>query len=147
MEMMDHPVVNVCADAARAYVSWASTRWGCTLRLPYRREWEMAARAGRMGDYAADEFTRGRVNCRGTAEKLTRVDAFDANDYGIHDLLGNAHDLCIGDEADGLADGEALMCGGAFTTPPDELTSIRTIRPDACRWDVGFRCVHALSTD
>lgn len=146
-ELADHPVVNVCLEAARAYASWASTRWDRPLRLPSHREWETAARAGRLGDYAADEFDKGRVNCRATAGKLTRVDAFDANDYGIHDLLGNAYDLCIGDEDDGLADGEALICGGAFATPPDQLTSVRTIRPDACRWDVGFRCVHGLSTD
>lgn len=143
--LSEHPVVNVSALAAQAYVDWVARRWGIPLRLPYRREWEAAARAGRSAaDYVESALADMAVNFRNTDGALTAVDEMPLNPYDIGDLLGNAFDTCLPDGADKPAGG-VVACGGSYWTPRQLLTSCIRLRPDECRDDVGFRCVQPLS--
>ena len=101
-----HPAVCISWYDATAYVSWLSQRTGVDYRLPSAAEWEHAARAGTStpwywGDsteaqcqYAngADEATDfpWRLRCNDDHARTSLVGSFQANGFGLHDMLGNA---------------------------------------------------------
>ncbi|MFI5526179.1 SUMF1/EgtB/PvdO family nonheme iron enzyme [Streptomyces platensis] len=131
----EHPVVAVSFPAARAYLAWAGRRLGVPLRLPAAAEWELAARAGRSGEWWRAEIAAGRVNFLGTHAALTPVGDFPPNPYNIGDLLGNVWDSCV-DET-----GAPVLRGGAYDTPAARLREQLSPRsPVECRRNVGFRC-------
>ncbi|WP_330318349.1 caspase, EACC1-associated type [Streptomyces platensis] len=131
----EHPVVAVSFPAARAYLAWAGRRLGVPLRLPTAAEWELAARAGRSGEWWRAEITAGRVNFLGSHAALTPVGEFPPNPYNIGDLLGNVWDICVDDR------GAPVLRGGAYDTPAARLREQLSPRsPVECRGNVGFRC-------
>jgi hypothetical protein len=132
----DRPVVHVSARAARAYAAWAGTVLGRPLRLPRTAEWERAAAAGSAHDWPERELDAGRVACLNRVVEPMPVGALGANPWGICDLLGNVHELCV--------DGDAVVArGGAWDTPAELLVSAPLRLMDrTCRRDVGFRVVH-----
>ena len=107
------PVVCVSWNDAKAYASWLSRRTGKTYRLPTEAEWEYAARAGSpsvrfWGDertqacrYAnvADLAMAGTFNSQRDPERFfmcsdgftytAPVGSFEANAFGLYDMLGN----------------------------------------------------------
>lgn len=131
----DHPVVAVSAPAARAYLAWAGRLLGVPLRLPTAAEWELAARAGRSGEWWRAEIAAGRVNFLRSHGALTPVGEFPPNPYNIGDLLGNVWDICVDDT------GAPVLRGGAYDTPAARLREHMSPRsPAECRGNVGFRC-------
>ncbi|RKT55556.1 SUMF1/EgtB/PvdO family nonheme iron enzyme [Saccharothrix australiensis] len=129
------PVVAVTPGAAAAYAAWAGRRLGLPLRLPRVDEWERAAAAGRDGDWPAEDVRSGRVGFRGTSVEPSDVGDFEANPYGVTDLLGNVWEICV----DGA--GRPVLRGGAFDAPAGRLLDEIPLPPDApCRADTGFRC-------
>ncbi|HEX5923851.1 MAG TPA: formylglycine-generating enzyme family protein [Baekduia sp.] len=94
---MDHPVVHVAYDDARAYGSWAG------VALPTEAEWELAARGGLDGAAFvwSDEpegpgerlanFWHGDFPWRAEPGygMTAAVGSFPPNDYGLYDMAGN----------------------------------------------------------
>jgi formylglycine-generating enzyme len=101
---LDHPVVHVSWNDARAYCQWSGTR------LPTEAEWEMAARGGleqALYPWGNELTPHGKHHCNiwqghfpdhdtaadgyaGTAP----VHAFEPNGYGLHNMSGNVWEWC-----------------------------------------------------
>lgn len=112
-ECLDHPVVFVHREDARAFAAWDGGR------LPTVIEWEKAARGGDARLFPwGHTFDRDACNHdRGTLQPpvgLTRVDAHPrgASPYGVCDLVGNAAEWC----EDGPSPFSAYIKGGSWLT-------------------------------
>ncbi len=104
LKRLDHPVVHVSWNDARAYCQWSGTR------LPTEAEWEMAARGGlEQATYPwGDELTpHGEHRCniwqgsfpdRNTLEDgylgTAPVHAFRPNGFGLYNVAGNVWEWC-----------------------------------------------------
>jgi formylglycine-generating enzyme required for sulfatase activity len=106
----DHPVTCVSWLDAHAYAEWLSSKTGSAYRLLSDAEWEYAARAGtttarHWGELAAQgciyangadltlqpEYPEWPIaNCDDGYVYTAPVGSFSANDFGLHDTLGNA---------------------------------------------------------
>ena len=95
------PVVNVTWRDAVGYAEWLSAQTGGRYRLPSEAEWEYAARAGSDTTWSwGDEMLPNRANCadcgsRWDGESTAPVGSFPANAWGLHDMLGNAHEMLL----------------------------------------------------
>lgn len=104
------PVINVSWDDAQEYLRWLSQKAGFQYRLPSEAEWEYAARAGTTttrfwGDessaacwyanvhdrtsQAENAFAWQHHDCLDGYAKTAPVGSFEANAFGLHDMLGN----------------------------------------------------------
>ena len=103
------PVVCVNWDDAQDYVTWLSLKTGQEYRLPSESEWEYAARAGtttarywgdspnlacRHGNIhdqtsKAESGHKSTLRCRDGYDTTAPVGSFGANEFGLHDVLGN----------------------------------------------------------
>jgi len=89
------PVINVSWEDAQAYVAWLSKKAGKPYRLLSEAEWEYAARAGTITRYPwGDAPGTNRANFIGSGSKwsgkqTSPVGSFDANPFGVHDMIGN----------------------------------------------------------
>ena len=129
------PVINVSWEDAQAYVRWLSGRTGEAYRLLSESEWEYVARAGtRTARYwgesdsgqcryanGADVHTDSYLlkRCNDGHAKTALVGFYEANGFGLHDVLGNVwewvQDCWNGSYAGAPRDGSAWMsgeCGG-----------------------------------
>ncbi len=103
-DRLDHPVVHVSWNDARAYCQWSGTR------LPSEAEWEMAARGGiEQALYPwGDELTpNGEHRCNiwqgGFPDHDTAADgyagtapvhAYKPNGHGLYNMAGNVWEWC-----------------------------------------------------
>lgn len=99
----NRPVIYVSWQDATEYADWLSRETGRRYRLPTEAEWEYASRAGADTDYWWGEWPNhdfanfgSEVCCRGKmsgadqwSEETATVGAFPANEFGLHDTLGN----------------------------------------------------------
>lgn len=97
------PVVCVSWDDAVAYAAWLGELTGQPYRLPTEAEWDYAAHAGAANDvtyyfYGGLEVLGANCqDCGGTDMMgreymltTTAVGAYPPNDFGLHDMMGNA---------------------------------------------------------
>lgn len=174
-----HPVSCVSWEEANAYTRWLSQKTGQPYRLPSAAEWEYAAIGGAPSNGLAqsrvDLCRNANVADQSAAQRYPGWDAFDCNDryveaapvgsfeanaFGLNDMLGNVFewvqdcwsDTYAGAHADGSARASADCAqhearGGSWFTSPGYL------RPDyRNRFDhdyrsstVGFRVVRDKS--
>ena len=101
----DHPVVCVSWNDAKAYVRWLSKQTGKRYRLLSEAEWEYVARAGTTtsrywGPRSSDQCRHAngadasasfgkRVKCDDGYAQTAPVGSFEANGFGLRDVLGN----------------------------------------------------------
>jgi formylglycine-generating enzyme required for sulfatase activity len=155
-----HPVFWVDWFQARSYAQWAGKR------LPSEAQWELAARAGTTTPfYWGSSWVPGEANAMGAYRRdvwggSAPVASFEANRWGVYDLIGNAsewvddvyQDTLTGVPTDGRPRyqetgpaGErrrVVRGGGHDDSPPRQRVSRRGARrPDEFNRSVGFRCV------
>jgi formylglycine-generating enzyme required for sulfatase activity len=171
-QALDHPVVCLSWDDAKAYVSWLSQKTGHTYRLLTEAEWEYAARAGTTTKaYWGDGLSRDNGNfgadaccwsCREGRDQwdiTSPVGSFDANPFGLYDMIGNSwewledgvHMDYEGAPADGSAWVEGscarrMIRGSSWYEPPVSMTSDFRyhFEPEHRSWPLGFRVARDL---
>ncbi|MDE0317117.1 MAG: formylglycine-generating enzyme family protein [Candidatus Poribacteria bacterium] len=91
----DHPVTHISWYAAMAYSQWAGKS------LPTEAEWEKAARGGLTGQKYpwGDLMDSNMVFCGKGIGETTSVGQYPANNYGLHDIVGNVWEWCLDEYA------------------------------------------------
>jgi formylglycine-generating enzyme required for sulfatase activity len=156
-----HPVVCISWRDAKAYVAWLSKRSKKTYRLLSEAEWEYMARAGAKTAYFAGEgLSPSNANFNRARDGTIPVGFTTANQFSIHDVLGNVwemvEDCWNPDLAFNNQDGRATVLrgncsqrvirGGAWdsTTLQARLAARSTVEPTAAANTVGFRVARVL---
>lgn len=171
LDRLDHPVVHVSWNDARAYCRWSGTR------LPSEAEWEIAARGGLQravypwGDELAPSgehrcnIWQGCFPDHNTAEDgyagTAPVHAFKPNGFGLHNMAGNVWEWCedffapdyhrITASADPLQTAPAAnrsLRGGSFLCHDSYCNRYRVAArssntPDSTCSNIGFRVVRS----
>jgi formylglycine-generating enzyme required for sulfatase activity len=94
----DHPVVFVSIDDARQFCTWLGKKDGRTYALPREDQWEFACRAGTTSPWFSGNVEADVRRVAWVAEnsggQLHPCGRKDANPFGLHDMLGNAEEVC-----------------------------------------------------
>ena len=171
----EHPVTCVSWNDAKAYVRWLSERTGKPYRLLSESEWEYAARAGTAtarywganssaqcryanGADAGTDYPQS-VGCDDGHPHTSPAGSYNANGFGLHDLLGNVFEWledCWNDSyRSAPSDGGAwesgdcdrrVFRGGAWLNEPRFLRSAFRVRyaPGYRSNVLGFRVARTL---
>jgi formylglycine-generating enzyme required for sulfatase activity len=145
----EHPVVAVSWNDVQKYLSWLTAKTGQLYRLPSEAEWEYACRAGTHTAFSfGEDISTERANYDGNftynngvkgefRQRTTRVDAFQANPWGLFDMHGNVwewtqdvvHENYEGAPSDGSAweqggdPARRVLRGGSWLYQPRYLRS------------------------
>lgn len=163
------PVSCVSWNDALAYLTWLNQQTGAHYRLPTEAEWEYAARAGSAGarywgDGVDDQACRyantadgghgwsDGFPCDDGQEWVAPVGSYQANAWGLKDMLGNLWEWTCSEYdatydgkesvcAPGGADGPRILRGGAWNSAPGATRSAYRNRnfPESRYSFVGFR--------
>jgi formylglycine-generating enzyme required for sulfatase activity len=143
------PVIWVSAYDAEAYCRWLSAETGFSFRLPYQREWLLAACNGEPNRVYpwGNEFRDECANVWGgrASQHASAVGLFldGAGPYGHLDLIGNVWEWCSPSSDSIVETGkERVMLGGSWRSKPGAATcaAARQTAPSADSYEVtGFR--------
>lgn len=100
---------------ATEFAKWLSKRTGDQYLIPNEAEWEFACRAGRSEPIAEDDIQESAWYWDNAFDKTHPVGELAPNEFGLHDMIGNAAEWCTG------LDGEPLACGGSFMSRLEEI--------------------------
>jgi formylglycine-generating enzyme required for sulfatase activity len=113
------PVINVSWQDAQEYVAWLSGHSGKHYRLLSEAEWEYAARGGTQTRYWwGNDVGVNHADCyncgsRWDGRQTAPAGSFEANPFGLYDMLGNAsewvQDCYHGSYRDAPTDGSAWV--------------------------------------
>jgi formylglycine-generating enzyme required for sulfatase activity len=173
------PVVCMSWDDAAAYAQWIAKKSGKAYRLPSEAEWEYATRAGSTrarpwGDKAVDACAHANIadqtlkqtvrggekwivhDCRDGKVFTAPAGSYQANAYGLHDMIGNVWewmgDCWNGNHKGAPADGATrttgdcssrVVRGASWQSYPGFARSAARGRgtPESRNADYGFRLV------
>jgi formylglycine-generating enzyme required for sulfatase activity/class 3 adenylate cyclase len=86
----NQPAINISWNDAKAYALWLSRRTDKSYRLPSEAEWEYAANAGSTQRFPwGNDISSDNANYGTLKEKTLPVGSFDANAFGLFDVIGN----------------------------------------------------------
>lgn len=171
IDRIDHPAVHVSWFDAVAFCNWSATR------LPTEAEWEYAARGGRVqqrfpwgndlepgGVHRMNVF-QGAFPEHNTADDgwvgTCPVDAFEPNDFGLHNVTGNVWEWCSDwfspdtyrcdryENPSGPLEGtQRVIRGGSYLCHHSYCERYRVAArsansPDSASGNVGFRVVRS----
>ena len=167
----DHPAVCVTWSDATDYAAWLTAQTGHKYRLLHEDEWEYAARGGSAsarwwGDSSANlcHYANGadisfdkanpgdkqaNLSCDDGYDGTNPGNAYPANPFGLHDMLGNAWqwlDDCFRPRYDAAMPAEAscqrrVIRGGSWHNYPNVLRSANrfSLEPGNRSSSIGFR--------
>lgn len=136
-DIMDHPVVQIAYQDAKAYAKWAGKD------LPTEAEWEFAARGGleqcvfawgdeqmpggrQMANYWQGEFP-WQNTCNNGRYRTSAMGSFPPNAFGLYDMVGNVWEWTSDWYSSQPAEHTRLCCG-----PPFSRTAHKSESYDPC---------------
>jgi serine/threonine protein kinase/formylglycine-generating enzyme required for sulfatase activity len=151
---MNHPVVGITLDAAKAFCEWKSKQVGELIRLPTAEEWEKAARGvdGRKyvwgnGFNLAENLTLTYQHKKADTPVFFRMPPgsfkSDLTIYNAYDMAGNVREM-----TSSLLPGSDVLYqikGGSGSTPPAFLPCCYASDTPVVPSDVGFRYIQEIS--
>jgi formylglycine-generating enzyme len=174
----EHPVVCVSWNDTKAFCDWLAKKSGKDVRLPTEAEWERACRGGTATRYhfGADEedlakyanvadasFRKATTKTWGIKADdghafTAPVASFTKNQYGLHDMHGNAWEWCSDwygsdyygvspkkDPQGPISGAARVLRGGSWDDHPENArAALRFWIAPAARDDYGFRACFRL---
>lgn len=173
----DQPVVRVSWQEAVAYADKLSSKTGLRFRLPTEAEWEYAARAGKINSRIWDNdankacqyaniydetarknkpFNWDNYPCEDGQVVAAPVGRYEANPFGLYDMLGNVTEWTCSEYDNAYAGGETrctdrntvaggrrVLRGGSWSDYPGLVRFAYrfTTIPEFRKFDLGFRLV------
>jgi formylglycine-generating enzyme required for sulfatase activity len=157
--LLQLPVVHVSFKDASEYCAWAG------LRLPDEREWEFAARGGRVNQSYpwGNDFRAENMNIWGGDSFPIENDLLDghhgpapvgaassypSNDFGLYNVLGNVWEWVRGGKP-----AARILRGGSFVDSRDgkfnhavRVSTRQLNAGDSAATNIGFRCAGTVAT-
>lgn len=149
------PRANVTWYEAYAYTLWLSARSGLRITLPYRQQWQRAARGDDERTYpAGDVFLTEQGNTAENREgKTTDVRAYPEgiSPFGVYDMAGNVWEWCMNvsyKDFDVTSERPRAVQGGSYIGPC-ERAAIQfhyPLQPYNFAPSIGFRLACQVTT-